>query len=163
MQGNVKIRVGAVILLVLWMSVIFIMSSQPAKESSQSSGEFVSKVIDIIYSDFDTLSLEQQSEITYNITFFVRKSAHFLEYFVLGILSAIVVFTFKESNVFVKTFSAIGFSVFYAISDEVHQYFVPGRACRLLDICIDSLGSIGAIVMVSLIVIVKNKSGEPNA
>ncbi len=28
----------------------------------------------------------------------------------------------------------------YAISDELHQYFVPGRACRLLDIFIDTSG-----------------------
>ena len=29
----------------------------------------------------------------------------------------------------------------YAVSDEIHQSFVPGRACRLLDILIDTSGS----------------------
>jgi len=30
----------------------------------------------------------------------------------------------------------------YAISDEVHQYFVPGRACRVFDVIVDTSGSI---------------------
>lgn len=163
MQGNIKIRAIAAVLLALWMSVIFMMSSQPAKESSKTSGELVTKVIDFIYSDFEDFSLEQQTKITYNVTFFVRKLAHFLEYFVLGVLSAVVVFTFKTNKVCTKIITAIGFSALYAVSDEVHQHFVPGRACRLLDICIDSMGGICAIALVSLIVIVKNKSGELNA
>lgn len=29
----------------------------------------------------------------------------------------------------------------YAISDEIHQYFVPGRACRVFDVLIDTSGS----------------------
>lgn len=29
----------------------------------------------------------------------------------------------------------------YAVSDEIHQYFVPGRACRIFDVTIDTLGS----------------------
>lgn len=30
----------------------------------------------------------------------------------------------------------------YAAGDEIHQYFVPGRACRMLDILIDTSGSV---------------------
>jgi VanZ family protein len=30
----------------------------------------------------------------------------------------------------------------YAVSDEIHQSFVPGRACRLFDIFIDTSGSV---------------------
>jgi VanZ family protein len=29
----------------------------------------------------------------------------------------------------------------YALSDEIHQSFVPGRACRILDVVIDTSGS----------------------
>ena len=29
----------------------------------------------------------------------------------------------------------------YALSDEIHQSFVPGRACRALDVLIDTSGS----------------------
>ena len=34
------------------------------------------------------------------------------------------------------------FCVLYAISDEVHQYFVPGRAMMATDVLIDSIGAI---------------------
>jgi VanZ family protein len=41
-------------------------------------------------------------------------------------------------------FLAIIISITYAILDECHQYFVPGRACTLNDIIIDSLGILTA-------------------
>lgn len=36
----------------------------------------------------------------------------------------------------------------YAGTDELHQYFVPGRACSLRDVCIDSAGALlGVLIM----------------
>ncbi len=32
------------------------------------------------------------------------------------------------------------FCILYAASDELHQYFVPGRACRLFDVGVDTAG-----------------------
>lgn len=29
----------------------------------------------------------------------------------------------------------------YAVCDEIHQYFVPGRACRVFDVLVDTAGS----------------------
>lgn len=165
MKGNIKIRIVSSILLIVWMSVIFIMSAQPANESSKVSGGFVCKIIDVLFSDFENFSAERQSNITHTITFLVRKTAHFLEYFILGILSATTAFTYKQNKFYFKIFGAILFSILYAVSDEVHQYFVPGRACRLLDIGIDSAGSICAVLLVIFIISAKNrhKSGELNA
>lgn len=33
------------------------------------------------------------------------------------------------------------FCALYACSDELHQYFVPGRSCKLFDVCVDSTGA----------------------
>ncbi len=33
------------------------------------------------------------------------------------------------------------FCVLYACSDELHQYFVPGRSCKFFDVCVDSSGA----------------------
>jgi VanZ family protein len=41
---------------------------------------------------------------------------------------------------------AIIFSILYALSDEIHQFFVPGREFDLWDLAADSLG----IVLVAL-------------
>jgi VanZ family protein len=50
-------------------------------------------------------------------------------------------------------------TVLYAVSDEVHQYFVPDRQCRLLDVGIDSLGAIfGSATLLLLKIKRQNKN-----
>lgn len=34
----------------------------------------------------------------------------------------------------------------YAVSDEMHQLFVEGRACRAFDVLVDSLGAAAGII-----------------
>jgi VanZ family protein len=58
----------------------------------------------------------------------LRKAAHVGEYAVLAVLA-------RRGW---KPLPAWLFCVFYAITDEVHQYFVPGRSARVLDVCLDS-------------------------
>lgn len=164
MKSNKIIRTITLLLLFSWMTLIFVMSSQHANESSQTSGKFVLKVINVIYSDFENFSVEKQGDITNTLTFIVRKTAHFLEYFVLGALSAIAAFTFKKGSVFQKTLGAVIFSVLYAVSDELHQYFVPGRACRVFDMCVDTAGCVCAAVLIAVIIKARRrKLGEFNA
>ena len=45
---------------------------------------------------------------------------------------------------------AIALSVIYAISDEFHQFFVPGRACALSDVLIDSAGILCSVLIYSM-------------
>lgn len=165
MRVNIKVRLIAFLLLLCWMMAIFIMSAQPANESSRVSGGFVQKIIDVIYSDFESFSTSRQASIANNLTFIIRKTAHFLEYFILGALSVIIAFTFEKGSTFVKALGATLFSVIYAVSDEIHQYFVPGRACRFFDISIDSLGCVCAVVLIAIAIgaVKRRKSGELNA
>ena len=40
----------------------------------------------------------------------------------------------------------------YAITDEIHQLFVPERACAFMDMCIDSVGvAVGAVIVVGVV------------
>ena len=144
--------------------MIFVMSSQPAVQSSKTSGRFVLKFIDIFYRDFDSLSTAKQTSIIDNVSFLIRKTAHFLEYFILGLLSFLVTVTYKNTRLFSNAFVAMSFCAIYAVSDEIHQYFVPGRACRFLDVCIDCAGSICAIVLTAFIISVckRYNLGEVN-
>ena len=70
----------------------------------------------------------------------LRKIAHILEYSILAILS-MRNFNNKKLFVFVAT-------LIYAISDEIHQKFVPGRGPSPKDVLIDSLGIILGIMYV---------------
>jgi VanZ family protein len=68
----------------------------------------------------------------------LRKLAHITEYAILGAL--LVRATGRPPL-------AIALAVVYAITDEVHQTFVPGRAGRPLDVAIDTVGiCLGALV-----------------
>jgi len=42
---------------------------------------------------------------------------------------------------------ALLFSFAYAASDEIHQYFVPGRTCSFLDFLADSMGILAGIAI----------------
>lgn len=44
------------------------------------------------------------------------------------------------------------FGTLYAVTDEIHQFFVPGRSCEIRDVCIDSLGVLTGIIFVLMII-----------
>ncbi len=71
----------------------------------------------------------------------IRKFAHF---FIFGILGALAVNAYKslrlKNNGHVILLSFVT-CVIYAVLDEVHQIFVPGRSCEIMDIVIDSSGA----------------------
>ena len=49
--------------------------------------------------------------------------------------------------------------MFYGISDEIHQYFVPGRSSEVLDALADALGGLlGVWVMVYLVRVFRRSS-----
>jgi VanZ family protein len=63
---------------------------------------------------------------------------HLIQYSVFGLLlSRALLYSGKARFVLFAT--TIGFM--YGISDELHQYFVPGRTSSLLDVTADGLGS----------------------
>ncbi|NUT56155.1 MAG: VanZ family protein [Thermoleophilia bacterium] len=61
----------------------------------------------------------------------LRKIAHACEFAVLG---ALLLRALRDGR------AAFAGGVLYAISDEVHQLFVPGRHGAALDVAIDSVG-----------------------
>jgi len=83
----------------------------------------------------------------------LRKIAHITEYGILTFLIWRAIFHSIKVNL-AKTYAWSGaLSLLYAISDEIHQSFVPTRQGSIYDILIDGLG-IG--LMLFLIVRKKN-------
>ncbi|OYT27434.1 MAG: teicoplanin resistance protein VanZ [Candidatus Altiarchaeales archaeon ex4484_96] len=71
--------------------------------------------------------------------------AHLVEYTILGILLYTSLHSTLDIDPKKILFLAFLFSSFYGLTDELHQFFVPGRHCSLLDLVVDVLGSfIGA-------------------
>jgi hypothetical protein len=54
-------------------------------------------------------------------------------------------------------------SVLYAITDEFHQSFVPGRNAAVMDITIDAIGVALGLLIVALIKKVKNQRSNPDS
>lgn len=155
-----KSRTVCYVLLLGWMTFIFCMSAQTASESSELSGGIVSKLIAVFLNQFDSLSSSSQATITNIITVIVRKSAHFIEYFILGILSFLAARFYHKYKYKTKVIYSLAICVLYAMSDEIHQYFVPGRACRITDVCIDAAGSATAVALLATILYFKKDTNR---
>jgi VanZ family protein len=66
---------------------------------------------------------------------------HFIEYFVLGILLSMSFFPKLAKS----SLPILLFIIAWAISDELHQAFIPGRDASVVDIIVDTIGGIAAI------------------
>ena len=144
-------RIITVILLVFWMLLIFVLSSQPADKSSDTSGGFIEVVVKIVYPGFDEKTPEQQEEIISNLQFVTRKTAHFALYAILGQLAFLSVITYDRIRISERISISLCISLIYAISDETHQIYVSGRSGELRDVLIDFTGSLLAILFLLLI------------
>ena len=134
-----------IVLLVLWMGFIFSMSCENAEESSNTSGQTIKVVLSVV-PEFEKQPEEVKVNIIEELQFIVRKSAHFSGYMILGILASCLILHYENIN---KKYSlAFLICVIYAISDEIHQLFVPGRAGQIRDVLIDSAGSLLGIILV---------------
>lgn len=152
------------------MAFIFVQSAMPDYASAEESSYIVDFVKGIIN------SVSSSSVNPELLTTIVRKLAHFTEYLVFGVSLVLSIKSLAEiisvrknkesgSSSINKTKSkainrwsllAWAFGTIYAISDEFHQYFVPGRSCEFRDMCIDSAGvAVGCIICM---VIIKNLS-----
>ncbi len=135
-----------IILAIIWMGVIFMFSAQVSDESKSSSNKVTSAVVNTVISiKKENISEEKRQKIIEDKTFIVRKSAHFTEYFILGLILILYLQT-KEKLATKYIILAIIFCVLYATSDEIHQLFVDGRSCKIIDILIDTCGSSLAIL-----------------
>ncbi len=80
------------------------------------------------------------------------KVLHLAAYFAYGITIALAIHV-HQSISSKKKMTLIGFIGFlYALSDEFHQSFVPGRTSELGDIIADWIGVISAIMLYRLII-----------
>lgn len=121
--------------VLLWMLIIFSLSSQAAEQSAGLSRGIVATIVDII----EKIVLVHNVDMD-KLEHLIRKSAHFCSYLVLGILTTNALRRSGAKGL--KLFAAaLGICILYAISDEVHQLYVPGRSGQATDVLLDSTGA----------------------
>ncbi|MCI4669954.1 MAG: VanZ family protein [Bacteroidia bacterium] len=120
------------------MILIFILSHQDKSDTSKTSG-LVMWILSFLPINPDFLELD-------TVKIFIRKAAHFTEYFFLSILFFRVFWWYMERRS--AYFWAWAASVLYAMTDEFHQRFIPGRGASILDVGIDGMGALLGILLV---------------
>ncbi|HAP79824.1 MAG TPA: hypothetical protein DCQ78_06715 [Ruminococcus sp.] len=140
MKGIKPRQIIFAVLSIVCMIIIFRFSADNAEESTEKSDFFVNIL--------ESLPIALRN----NLSFIIRKTAHFSIYALLG---------FLISGIFFKKeiFYTLSACFLYACTDEIHQYFVAGRSCRFQDVMIDTAGSFFGILIFILIVKLLNRKG----
>lgn len=133
-------------LVFICMGVIFWLSSRTAVESAEQSGSILNYLIAVFGDNLFT-------------DFIVRKLAHFLEFTGLCLLMNIALYQTRKRK---SLISATALTSLYAATDEVHQLFVEGRACRASDWAIDTCGAILGTIVFALILLIITKIKNKN-
>ncbi len=160
MKKQAVIRIILWIVVIACMAAIFMFSAQDATESTGTSGHFIEFIFGR-FSFFKQMTMASRAEFVESITTIVRKCAHFSIYAFLGFWVQLLLRQYIRRRFIPWTALCC---MLYAVTDEIHQYFVPGRSCQLMDVCIDTLGAItGAVVSAGIVFIwskLKNKAAS---
>lgn len=134
------------------MGVIFYLSHQPSEESAELSMSIMNGVFAVVAWLADFIGHDA-----------FRTLAHALEYCGLG---ALLYHAFLQTTGKSKPFVSFAVAAVYAVSDEIHQIFIPGRAFQISDIAVDATGATAGIavcVLLYIIVLRIIKSRKPLA
>jgi VanZ family protein len=110
----------------IWMGCLFVLST--TFFSAANTGKLIEPVLRFFFPAASAASIATMHGM-------VRKAAHFTNY---GILFWLLI----RGPMAGRPYAALGFCVFYALLDEGHQFFVPGRTASLYDVAIDSSGAL---------------------
>ena len=136
-------------LLLAWVIsialAIFIFSSHTGEESGDISGGLTEAIAAFFGAD---------EEAAQGLHTFVRKSAHMAEYAMLGMaLCSLLFYSADKGYIRMRARRqpaalALSGAFLYAVTDEIHQYFVPGRGPAVKDVLIDTAGAAIGIALI---------------
>lgn len=139
-----------ILLSITIMVIIFLFSTESGEISANRSGSLKESLLNL-------LSPVLPDVIINFLDRYIRQIAHFTLYFALGLTSSMavregfVLYYPKKTSILRICAIALVICVLYAISDEFHQYFVPGRSCRFIDVIIDTAGASLSITILGII------------
>ncbi|HEY0552409.1 MAG TPA: VanZ family protein [Verrucomicrobiae bacterium] len=123
--------------LLIWMAVIF--SASADAQSTAHTSRFLEPLLRWFWPDVSPEKIEQ-------VRWAVRKAAHLTEFAILAWLwwRALQRPNGRDSKPWSWRIAgcALGAVILYAMSDELHQYFVANRTASVRDVGIDTLGGI---------------------
>lgn len=141
---------------IICMLIIFNFSSENSEVSSSTSGNVGRWLLKTFYNGFEKLSSIEQSQIVESIQFYIRKTAHFSIYALLGACTHFGTLANKKISHQKNVFISLLICLVYASSDEIHQLFISGRSGQVSDVLLDFTGSIfGTIIFLIALKIIQ--------
>ena len=155
-RGKRWLRLGLWLLTVAWMGLIFYFSLENADSSDATSGRVIRWLLTHFDRSFLQLPPEEQLLRIGDLSFVVRKLAHFILFAGMGFLAfAAFSVDLPPRRAFP---AALGLGAGRASLDEVPPSFVPGRSCEFRDVCIDTAGVLlGASFLLLVLLLVRRK------
>lgn len=121
-----KKRIVWFVLMIITMAVIFYFSGQTG-EKSTAVGNTVAQTMNIPKTN--SWIDESHTKLLFGLN--LRKWAHVGLFGLLGLTASSWILSFPK---------AFLICLIYSVLDEVHQYFVPGREAKGMDVVIDVIG-----------------------
>jgi VanZ family protein len=120
------VSLGEWIPVIVWGALIFALSTSAF--SAENTSRIIDPILRFVIPGISAASVDVSHML-------VRKAAHFTEY---GILFWLLV----RGPMARRPYLALMLCVVYALTDEGHQTFVPGRTASLYDVALDSTGAL---------------------
>lgn len=151
------------LLLLFWLGVIFIFSSQPYQV--QDIRPFLAQHVDRAWVEAklgDWTFIYEGREISIAtrgvpafLEFLIRKVAHIVAFAILALVTWLILHR-RWPRLGWRTYPIAFFlTILYAILDEVHQYFTPGRLASWTDVMIDGAGALVVLIIIALIQLIR--------
>lgn len=145
MSLKTKRKIAIVIFCITILALLWIFSnSMFSKEASNAQSTKVAEFLKPIYEKI--LPLFGKEATAANLNHYVRKTAHFAEYALLGFLlyGSLRLYHFKKKHIPLLSFPIC---VLCAGIDETIQYFMPDRGPMFKDVVLDSCGALAGILV----------------
>ena len=140
-----------------WMAVIFWMSSMPGEVSGAQSSMLVRLLVRFLSAVLGHGMTEQLPLAAIELA--LRKAAHMAEYAVLGLLTA-GAFIGRRTSILAGILVPWCIASVYAVTDEIHQLFVPGRSGQVSDVLLDSAGVLAGLLVLAGVRLLRQRQRE---
>ncbi|WP_199620925.1 VanZ family protein [Paenibacillus alkalitolerans] len=153
---------GIFIFVLVWIVVIFYLSSQPYQKqtiipylkSHLSENSLKNKLPDVTI-NYNKIHIVAKKQPFHFMEFLFRKSAHFFVYGVLGLLISLALSSYKGNPAW-KIFIVVIFTAIIAVMDEWNQSASSSRTGVIQDVGVDLAGSCIGLALGMAIVKLKN-------
>ena len=150
-RKQIILRTTTTLMTAAMMILIFFFSTEPADKSDKTSGQISRQVIDVMYPDYPDMTGAEQKSLFDSVQHAVRKTAHFTEYTILGLLIRFCLQTWFGTRKWSLP-GAWAAGTLYAGTDELHQLLIDGRSGQWSDVILDSAGVLTGAAAASLII-----------